>query len=248
MCSTSVDPKIIRWANRTSKRSQDEPLSKLMAPYLLSKDIGDTVRMVTLPGSEWMYERALIHQHPELYWEFMGLEQDQDVYAKMRNNSATLLGLSGSLDERVLCANSTTHAFLRDSCTFYHIMYFDYMGTWSKAKEADVELIARNQACDLFACTIALNRGQPNTNEMLEDMSQIGYRHLEYIIDSTGRHSVSPHYKILGTPERILQLFETNGHPMTLLGGFVYDSPSTVHPHNVTCQMTMVFQAKETII
>jgi hypothetical protein len=243
---TSIDPKVIRWASRTSKRAQDEPISKMFANYLLSKADGESVRMVSLPADSWAFEKHLLTIYPELRWWLTGLEAEVQIVKKMQRAAPAIVNFDQS--PAVYAAyNMKTSQWLRDCDTHQDIIYFDYMGTWSREKEADVVCIAQKQLCDVFACTISLNRGYADTNRMLENKSEVGMRHVQFILDSTGRHTETPHYKITGTPERVVELFRDHGHPVTLLGGFVYDSPSVVHPHNVTCEMTMVFQSQASL-
>lgn len=244
MTDTSTDPTLINWERRQSKRAQDATLGALLAPFLLTKEEGAAVRMLSLPAAHWAFEQFLLATYPELRWEFVGLEEDYTVWRRMQRASLFVLNADGA---NAVCqaVRNTTSGYLDAHWYFpWDIVYFDYMGTWSAAKEKDVITLAQRQTPNVFACTISLSRGRPETNATVEYLSEVGKRHLEWIGDKTGRHQDQPHYKITGTPERILRLFEDNNWPMRMVGGFVYDSPSETNPSRTATEMTMVFQHK----
>ena len=243
MTDTSTDPTLINWERRQSKRAQDATLGALLAPFLLTKEEGAAVRMLSLPAAHWAFEQFLLATYPELRWEFVGLEEDYTVWRRMQRASLFVLNADGA---NAVCqaVRNTTSGYLDAHWYFpWDIVYFDYMGTWSQSKEEDVVKIAGNHMCKVFACTIALARGRPETLNIIKSLSSFGGHHLGFIEDHTGRHMDNPHYKITGVPERIVQLTEEVGNPFKLVGGFVYDSlPPDME--QTASEMTMVFQVK----
>ena len=202
----------------------------------------DRVSMLTLPAADWAYERYLLSTHPDLHWAFVGLERDAEIAANMETTGARVLNEDGT---PAVChaRHASTTDFLEYDNTRFDIVYFDYMGTWSQAKERDIKLLCQTPP-GIYACTIALNRGSSLTNSMLEECSVTGRRHLEWVQDTTGRYNQSPHYKITGTPERIIALFNDQGVSAHMVGGFVYDSPSNSAIAHIA-EMTMVFRIGE---
>lgn len=242
MGKPSIDPAAINWARRQSKRAQDSTLGAFMAPFILSKK-NEKIRMLTLPAGDWAFEKHLMLVNKDPSWMIHGLESNNQVAKEMQKNAGSLVNTDGSPAVVAAYELSTTDFLTKINNTpYWDIIYFDYMGTWSRAKERDVVTMAKTARPEVFACTISLDRGHPDTNSEVGIFSQIGKRHLSWIIDKTGRHGEDPHYKITGTPEVIINLFEDNGWPMKMLGGFVYDSPSVTHPTHNTAEMTMVFQ------
>lgn len=235
----STDPKLINWATRQAKRAQDPALGALMAPYLLEELDRTDVSMLTLPAADWAYEQYLLNTHPDLTWAFAGIEKDPAIAMSMEAKGRRLVNANGTSAVHH-SKNMTTTEYLKKHDTRFDIVYFDYMGTWSQKKEADLRLLCRRPP-GLYACTIALNRGSRSTNSTLEECSAAGRRHLEWIQDKTGRYQAEPHYKITGTPARIISVFNEEGVFATMVGGFVYDSPSNSAIAHIA-EMTMVFR------
>ena len=243
MSTGSVDPRTLNWASRNSKRRTDEWIAHLFEPFLEGVGSGEKVTMLSLPANAWGFERYMLDQYDDFKWSFTGIEANEGVYRKMKSKSRTMVSEEGTpVVESV--HNCTTRTYLREnSSEVYDIIYFDYMGTWSQSKEEDVVKIAGNHMCKVFACTIALARGRPETLNIIKSLSSFGGHHLGFIEDHTGRHMDNPHYKITGVPERIVQLTEEVGNPFKLVGGFVYDSlPPDME--QTASEMTMVFQVK----
>jgi hypothetical protein len=246
MCDTSVNAREIDWENRVSKRKQDPKLDTLLQPYLKDRS---GVRMLSLPARTWEFEKFVTGTRPDIDWSFTGLEKDPVLFDYM----ATRTGWASDAGVVVQSHNQTTTEFLLDQerCNpvpFWEVVYFDYMGTWSRAKEEDVRILARNRMCDVFICTVSLSRGSRPTNDRLKAYHEsLGETYCSFIDDDTGRHGDPPHYKIGGVPARIVDLFEDGGCRASLMGGLVYDSPSPFNPAYGCSEMVMAFRIEKGI-
>jgi hypothetical protein len=244
MCNTSVNAGEIDWENRVSKRTQDPKLDRLLQPYLKNLD---TVSMLSLPARTWAFEQSLATTRPCVNWAFTGLEKDPELFERMRK----FMRWPSEAEVVTHAFNQTTTEFLLEQESsntgiFWNVVYFDYMGTWSREKEVDVRILARNRMCDVFMCTISLSRGSRPTNDLVKEYNEsLGQTYLSFIEDDTGRHGDPPYYKIGGVPARIVDLFEDSGCHARLMGGLVYDSPSPCNPAYRCSEMVLAFRIEE---
>lgn len=240
----SIDPAAMKWAGNMCKRSQDEKLIRLMASVIEPLPV---VRMMTLPAASWAFEDRLLSVFDDRRFLFTGVEQDPGAHHEMV--CAAEPRKSNPLAEYTTVHGNTSVA-LTMSKEPYDIIYFDYMGTWSQAKIADIHMIAENRlATGMLVLTIMLRRGRPQTNDDVREFALNARKDWFGFMSVATRSPLPPHQishqKILGVPEHVEHIFHQAGASCRCCGGVVYDNWSHKAPNTYTTEMSVAFDLRE---
>lgn len=170
MSDNSVDPNNINWKIHDNKRVNDLELYRVIGENIYkSKNIS----MLTLPADKWIFEYNLISSHENIVFDITGLERNKNVFIKSRRKMYALRKELPNNKFKLL--NKSVLDYISDKHQ-YNIVYTDWMGTWSKEKEAEVYKMFDNNIFkknSLLVFTIMLSRGQPQTLNELKELSEI---------------------------------------------------------------------------
>jgi len=162
----------IEWATRIYKRRNDQLLGYYLHPLLTG--LKPSLRMLSLPAKEWIFEKFLADLMPSMKFEFVGLEHDPKLASVMikqarslseHHTNAVFLGTCDSVKSYLKEGSA------RDMADF-DIIYLDYMGPWSNDRKVELDLLLKGRRVNrggYLILTLSLNRTQPHHINELRD-------------------------------------------------------------------------------
>lgn len=227
----SKKPAAINWRSMAAKREADLVTFRVAAVDILA--MRRTVKVLSFPSTSWRWETSLAEVFQNKRFLFTGVERDPAAYrkaAKSQPDGTTLI-------------KADVMELFRDPSgrRTYDIIYLDWMGTWSKEKQANINALfsvpGRLNDGGLLLLTLALTRGRHVTLDPLEQMAQ----DLPFVTyDARGRNKHTSSFKVKGIPAWIAQAAEERGVKLRPLMANVYYS-STGLSTNVTPQVQFLF-------
>ncbi len=207
-----ANPASVAWADNKGKAEADVVSFRAIAYDLmqLSKS-GGPVKVLSLPGPDWRWERQLELAFRDTHFQFSGVEAHPVVHAR-------LLAYTDNMPERFSTspAPSRVEEFLKQNRkTEYDLIYYDWMGTWATDKAGQVDsTLARNMLSvgGILMLTVAIPRGQPETLDVLK-------RYPTTLpcafVDARSRNKFVTHPKVCGIPRWIADRAKLYGAEMT---------------------------------
>lgn len=244
----SIDAALVDWAAARSKRQQDSKIIQYMLLTLLDKK---DPNILCMPAGGWMFERALIEAFPSHEFSFQGVERDKGVYTASARTLKSLGSEHSQCEFRLhygCVGTKLEHAVAEEQA--YDVIYLDYMGTWSCEKQGHIRDIIKSRLLKTggtLILTLALNRGQPETNNRLSQAAMIAdIMETDYwgvIVNEAERCTLKPgtvsNMKVSGIPAIIQQMAAQDGILFNFVGGAVYDSFSKVGANSCAPEMSM---------
>lgn len=198
----SIDPALVDWELNTSKREADTVAFRAMAYDLLKAR--RPARVLSLPGATWCWELSLSEAFPSLKFNFTGIERDARIHRKAKKMADAMP------------ARYRMHPVPADFAEFaagldgrhrpFDVVFLDWMGTWSREKKADLELLMSKGVLavgGVLLLTVSLRRGRPETMEELHESS------LPFAFwDERGRDRYVNNLKVRGIPAWVTEQAE----------------------------------------
>jgi len=235
-----IDPALIDWRANTSKRAADLMLFRNLAfdlHKLHNQNSGKTLRILSLPAASWSWEQCLKETFSPIRFSFLGLEKNRKVWQK----GSRLKGIGPMRMFRLpVSFHEYASQHFRKGRPF-DVVYLDWMGTWSKEKKKDIEVLLKHgllAAGGVLILTVSLRRGYPETNDELSDLS---YDLPLSFYDSWGRDKYVNHVKVRGIPHWV-ENYALEEHEIRLrpLAASVYYSQTGLSDQ-VQPQLQLVF-------
>lgn len=221
MSDTSKDVTKARWDSRAAKRFVDELTFRAMAPWALTGP--KLKRILSLPAADWLWERSFTTTFPKNWATFVGVEKSAPVWSKMKATAKNLSKISQN-HQFVSCPKATDVAdFLIKTPEKYDMIYLDWMGTWSAAKELQLISVFERRLLNkggLLRITMALDRGKKSiwAPYCEEDGAIMGFQ------DLRGVKSPLPEWKAYGIPRMIINTADDLGVKLKLISAIAYMS------------------------
>lgn len=97
-----------------------------------------TIKVLSLPADNFLYERELEAQYPNYKFEFICLESDEEVYKRGLMSLDTI-----DLEGKVTYLNTTTTEYLKSVSkgTMFDVVWLDYCGHYSHKVTTDLNLL-----------------------------------------------------------------------------------------------------------
>lgn len=219
MANQTVDPAALNWFNRAAKRHADELSFRAMAHWIVNKK---SASVLSLPASDWIWERQYVDNFPDAKVQFLGLEQNEEVWDRMGWAATKLNQLNDRHEFITTDAPCSFMDFARHTDRKFDVIYLDWMGTWSKDKLKQINIMFDKDMLkndSIFRLTLGLNRGHPKSWEDLGDVE--GDFH---IVDIRGGGGELPSWKTHGVPALVEAVGHDFGRPTKLIAAHVYSS------------------------
>ena len=241
----SGDVKLIDWNANEGKRQANESVMKSIAYYLmqLRSKVDGPLRVLSFPGAGWFWEKDLSDSYPDIQFRFVGLERDAAVYKR-----AERFAREWKLDMWMTASPCSFAEFAVADTGHggpYHVIYLDWMGTWSKEKRDDLHLLfnrAMLASGGILILTVALTRGYPGTLRELIEIPKgriksppVMYQHAD------GHSDYSKHPKVSGVPHAVAAIASDHGYHLEPLMVNVYNSKTNTSTRNQP-QLQFTFQ------
>jgi hypothetical protein len=221
MATINKDVTKARWDSRAAKRFVDELTFRAMAPWAMTGP--KLKRILSLPAADWLWERSFTTTFPKNWATFVGVEKSQPVWRKMKATAENQSTVNRN-HQFVPCPRATDMAkFLAETPEKYDMIYLDWMGTWSVAKERQLISIFKRRLLNkggLLRMTMALDRGKKSiwAPYCEEDSAIMGFQ------DLRGVNTPLPEWKVYGIPRMIMNTAEDLGVKLKLISAIAYTS------------------------
>lgn len=202
--SQTIDPSRIRWDGNGPKREADQMLYRAIAMDVIDLAWRGPIEVLSLPGASFHYERGLSRTFPSFEFRFTGLERHAAVFRKLKAAAAKLGPNYRTTDRPESFGDFAAKRDRRNKQ--FGIIYLDWMGTWSREKQMDLDaLFAKDmlKVGGLLIMTLSLRRGRPETNDALDALSQ-GLPWAFY--DASGKDTYFNNKKVRGVPRWVESL------------------------------------------
>lgn len=207
MADNSVAPSKIDWGCNTAKREADITLFRAIAYdlLLLSASRGEkaAINVLSFPGPDWFWEKGLCDAFQRRRFRFTGIERDVEVWKKLKRGAAADPAKFRMCEKPCSFAEFVGARSARSKP--FDLVYLDWMGTWSKEKKKDLDILFDKQLLGvggLLTLTLSLRRGQPETNDELHDLS---YDLPLAFYDARGESKYTDNIKVRGIPHWVEQ-------------------------------------------
>lgn len=175
--TTLKNPASESWQDPQKQLSR-QIISQSMTHILKVNKFPKTINSLSLPAHMWFFEVVLAASNLARNFIFTGLEKNEEV---LENQIGESIKLNRCFPNASFIPYSTTmpvdiETYLRMN-TFlkYEIVYFDFMGNWSKEKEEWLEniFISNGAKQYILAFTTSVIRTHPTNQEKLEDYAEL---------------------------------------------------------------------------
>lgn len=203
------DPAIVNWDNANKKLGRDITEKTTHSLFFKNTKL-KTVRYLCLPAREWLYEKQMVTQYPQIEFQITGIERNHKVYEDAYLNMTKMKYPNATFDLQ----ESSVSTFLANSFSgiHYDIVNLDWMGTLSKEKEQDLAFVfARNYSKKyLLKMTMGIIRtGNPIQNKLLSiiKLKAKTDKRLRLLLDlmETRSYNIKDLYKY-GVPEIVSEI------------------------------------------
>ena len=154
--------KDFNWKDRCPNKADND----LVILEAIKMQIGrqKTCSMLSLPGTEFVFEKQMMKEFPDVHFKFAFCEKNKDNFRLLRNNLHML--------NRFNCEVKQTSRRLKHiENPGFDVVYMDYTGTasWEKMNELDrfFRYIPKEM---LFVVNFMTGRGQPESTYYLEEL------------------------------------------------------------------------------
>lgn len=207
----------------------------LLTYKIAARDITDmkrTVRVLSLPGESWTWERGLADIFAPKRFRFTGVERDAAIFRKAKKEAACL-GRAVMYEKP--CDVATFLKTTPDKDRF-DIIYFDWMSSWSNATIGDLDALftrpTRLSPGGLLILTLALTIDSEDEMGPMEQRTA-ALPFLAY--DARGMEKDASTFRMRGIPQDIVEAAAEGGVKLRPLMSNVFyfqaESSKAVTPH-----------------
>lgn len=226
------------WADNVGKREADEASFRHLAYELLVKRSATTpVRVLSLPGHDWQWEQQLERAFGGLRFQFSGVEQNPDVHARLSACTANMPERFSTTTDPI----KVMEFLILNRRAEYDLIYYDWMGTWSKEKIAQVDSTLGMRMLSvggILMMTVSIPRGQPAAVDALRKYPATLPCAFS---DARSHNTFVEHPKVCGIPRWVADRAATHGMTLTPQMLEVYYSQSATS-HHVTPQLRVTMR------
>lgn len=214
----TVNAADLAWGNRYAKRYAEEMSFRTMANWarrVVNKNI------LSLPASEWLWERAFSALFPDGKVRFYGIDRDPAVYGRLADVGNKQL----YPDHKLVpfgCRkfSELVTAYVPGNVQF-DMIYLDWMGSWGNDKHTQIVRMFEKQMLapdSMFKFTMALNRGHPKRWEDLVELEHSSFS----IVDIRGGGGDIAEWRTQGVPALVETIGRDFGRKVKTVGVQVY--------------------------
>lgn len=216
-----ADVTAVKWdKGNEEKRKNDKDLYSIIDRHLLANNKNKRISMLSFPARHWVFESKLskIVSKSGTLISVTGLEKNDEVFTKSSSYLQRVVKKEFPKNSYVLI-NKNASSFMKKTEATYDLVYLDWMGTWSKDKCAQINMLfrrglLRNPSVLIF--TLFSWRGNGPEMDSLERMKDKG--RVSYPIERNIYLDMTDNIerKTYGVAEKVIYIGDKSGYDVKL--------------------------------